>query len=131
MDHTNTNPETGRVEAIAALNDALRINSSNPMGMDRTVMAHGLVAHIKGLSSNVLPDWFLAREVRDFVAKFDAFSEDNDPYGERDYGSFEWRGEQCFWKIDYYDSDLSGGSSDPANPSVTARVLTIGTTRDY
>lgn len=131
MKPATTNPEMDRSERIAALNDALRTNNSNPQSMDRTVMAHGLVAHIEALSSNALPDWFLTREVREIVAKFDQFDRDNDPYGERDYGSFDWRGERCFWKIDYYDADLRGGSSDPANASITARVLTIGTTRDY
>jgi len=31
----------------------------------------------------------------------------------------------------YYNTDLSGGSSDPADPSITARVLTIATTAEY
>jgi hypothetical protein len=38
-------------------------------------------------------------KVRDFVD----FTEDNDPYGEHDFGSFTVSGVKIFWKIDYYD----------------------------
>jgi Protein of unknown function (DUF3768) len=34
---------------------------------------------------------------------FDAFTTDNDPCGERDFGSFLLDGEKLFWKIDYVD----------------------------
>lgn len=37
------------------------------------------------------------------VSKFDTFTEDNDPYGEHDFGSFTLStGDKCFWKIDDY-----------------------------
>ena len=65
------------------------------------------------------------------VMTFDAFTPDNDPYGERDFGDFEWNGVRCYWKIDYYDLDLKFGSSDPSNPAVTARVLTILRADEY
>ena len=32
------------------------------------------------------------------VATFDAFSADNDPHGEHDFGSFELAGDKFFWK---------------------------------
>ena len=123
--------ENGKAQRIAELNDALRKNSSNPFGHDMTVITHGIQAEISALESDTLPDWFLRGEIRKIVAEFDSFSEDNDPHGERDYGSFTWRNVRCFWKIDYYNTDLSGGSSDPADPSITARVLTIATTAEY
>ena len=44
-------------------------------------------------------------ELLDLVRWFDAFTPDNDPYGEHDFGSFSYAGETFFWKWDYYDVD--------------------------
>jgi hypothetical protein len=65
------------------------------------------------------------------VARYDAFSEDNDPYAEHDFGSLKFQGQTIFWKIDYYDTTLSAGSPDPSDPSVTTRVLTILLAQEY
>ena len=65
------------------------------------------------------------------VREFAAFSADNDPHGEHDFGSLEWRGTRLFWKIDCYDQKMRHGSPDPANPAVTTRVLTIMTAAEY
>jgi hypothetical protein len=65
------------------------------------------------------------------VSSFDAFSADNDPYGEHDFGSFDGAGEKIFWKIDYYDQNREAGSEDPANPDKTCRVLTIMLAGEY
>src|SRR5512146_2473350 len=59
------------------------------------------------------------------VAVFDDFCHANDPYEEHDFGSFEADGKTIFFKIDYYDRSLTHHSPDPADPSVTARVITI------
>jgi hypothetical protein len=40
------------------------------------------------------------------VRTFDAFTKDNDPYGEHDFGSFEFDGENVFWKIDLYEREV-------------------------
>ena len=61
----------------------------------------------------------------DRVRTFDSFSVANDPYGEHDFGSFEFGPDRFFWKIDYYDSRVEFGSPDPADPAVTTRILTI------
>ncbi|MGO9773217.1 MAG: DUF3768 domain-containing protein [Roseiarcus sp.] len=58
------------------------------------------------------------------VRAFDAFDEDNDPHGEHDLGVVDVAGVRYFWKIDYYDREMETLSPDPANPSVTTRVLT-------
>ncbi len=63
--------------------------------------------------------------VAEAVKSFDAFTEDNDPHLERDFGSVEVQGEKIFWKIDPYDLSLQYGSPDPSDAAVTHRVLTI------
>ena len=65
------------------------------------------------------------------VQQFDAFTTSNDPYGERDFGSFRYAAETIFWKFDYYDVDLQMHSPDPSDPTVTARVLTIMLADEY
>ena len=57
------------------------------------------------------------------IREYDSFSEDNDPYGEHDFGSLTWNGESIFWKIDYYDSVLRGWC-DPLSEKCV-RVLTV------
>jgi len=69
--------------------------------------------------------------IREKVERFDAFTEDNDPHGERDFGAFEHCGECIFWKIDYYAPDLLHGSEDPSDPKQTIRVLTIMLASEY
>jgi hypothetical protein len=63
------------------------------------------------------------KELLDVVRDYSDFSEANDPYGEHDFGSFDWSGEQLFWKIDYYDPELKR-YADPLSDECT-RVLTI------
>lgn len=86
--------------------------------------------------------WVLTCGVRDLgrdfnhlaieaVRRFDDFNQDNDPYGEHDFGSLNVAGHSLFWKIDYYDPSLTFGSSDPANPAVTRRVLTVMLASEY
>ena len=86
--------------------------------------------------------WMLTRGVADqgavFVAlatqavrSYDRFRAENDPYTEHDFGSFDLAGQKLFWKIDYYDSSLSYGSEDPANPGITRRVVTIMLASEY
>lgn len=65
------------------------------------------------------------------VGEFNKFTEDNDPYGERDFGSFEFQSNKLFWKIDYYDQDRVYGSPDPADQTKTTRVLTIMLADEY
>ena len=69
--------------------------------------------------------------ILDQVRRYDAFTPDNDPYWEHDFGSFRHVGETIFWKFDYYDVDLQMHSPDPSDPTVTARVLTIMLADEY
>ncbi|MEW8508949.1 MAG: DUF3768 domain-containing protein [Candidatus Thiodiazotropha sp.] len=71
------------------------------------------------------------REAIRAVHEFHTFTPDNDPWHEHDFGSVELSGEKIFWKIDYYNLDLSAGSEDPADETRTHRVLTIMLASEY
>jgi hypothetical protein len=73
----------------------------------------------------------LRAEVFERVRTFEAFTRDNDPLGEHDFGSFEVAGHKFFWKIDAYDAAMEFGSEDPADPAKTTRVLTIMLASEY
>lgn len=70
-------------------------------------------------------------EILTAVANFDRFDADNDPYGEHDFGAVELGPDRLFWKVDYYDQALTNHSPDPADPSLTKRVLTIMLAEEY
>jgi len=65
------------------------------------------------------------------VRRFDAFTPDNDPHKEHDFGSFTHEGQKLFWKMHYYDAACELGSDDPADPAKTVRVLTIMLAEEY
>jgi hypothetical protein len=100
---------------IATLND----NARRTFSGCRVVITSGIQA---------LADMdLLLRE----VAQFDAFTPDNDPYEEHDFGSLRHAGETVFWKFDYYDLDMAMHSPDATDQTVTARVLTIMLANEY
>lgn len=103
-------------EQIAQLNDRLRCRNRG-----------GRVMITRGIQALGMPE---IAALRALIAGFDAFTEDNGPYGEREFGSLDFQGEKVFWKIDYYDIDLQGLSPDPASPEVTTRVMTIMLTEE-
>ena len=102
---------------VAALNDALRRHRTG----GRLFLTPGVVRMGDEAVKMVLAT----------VAAFTAFTDDNDPHGEHDFGAFQHDGMRLFWKVDYYDTDLRYGSPDPANPAVTIRVLTIMLADEY
>lgn len=94
----------------------------------RTTMSGGTVVMTAGVDA--LPSDVKAMVVRT-VATFSDFNTDNDPHREHDFGSFTLTGRKFFFKLDYYDSTLTYGSDDPADPTKTTRVLTIMLAEEY
>lgn len=115
---------------LALQNDIFRTASINPlmlrekylMGLEgQTVTTEGVRA--LGLIEMV--------DVLELVALFNEFTHENDPYGQHDYGSFDFKGKRIIWRIDYYDNDYRGGSPEPTDPKQTKRVLTIMLPSEY
>jgi len=105
-------PDTDR---IRELNDELR-----------TSFKGGKIATTPGvLALGDLPA--ILKQLREFSD----FDPGNDTYGEHDFGSFRHNVQLLFWKIDYYDPELMMGSSDPAEPALTSRVLTLMLSDEY
>jgi uncharacterized protein DUF3768 len=104
-------------DRIRTLNDELRHNL--PSG--HAVVTAGVAA---------LGPEAVARIVKT-IAVYDDFCHANDPYEEHDFGSFEADGHRIFFKIDYFDKTLTFHSPDPADSSVTERVITIMLAEEY
>lgn len=104
-------------ERIRVLNDWLRIHGAG----GRVMMTSGIAA---------LGDE-QRRKMVAAIRSFDAFTEDNDPHGEHDCAVLEVNGLSVMFKIDYYDLTLSSHSPNPADPSVTRRVLTVMLADEY
>lgn len=120
-----------RAERIARLNDLAR----RAMGIACVVVATEGVRALPEADQS---------QLRELVETFDAFTLNNDPFGERDFGAIYqgldgvWStlrpvdvAVTVFWKIDAYDRALRFGSEDPADPAVTRRVLTIMLASEY
>lgn len=109
-------------QLIRDAKDAFRRGSLNIPG--ERLITRGLAALIETAGSTPL-------DVMQIVMRFDTFTEDNDPYGTHEFGSFEFQGQTCFWKLDLYDNELINGSPDPADLLKTKRVLTIMLASEY
>jgi Protein of unknown function (DUF3768) len=106
-----------RTDQICALNDQLR-----------QTLTTGLVVITPGVAA--LGPVPVERIVKT-VSVYDDFCRANDPHEEHDFGVFEAEGQTIFFKIDYYDNTLSHHSPDPADPSVTKRIITIMLSEEY
>ena len=63
------------------------------------------------------------------IRMYNDFGEDNDPYGEHDFGSLRWEDDKVFWKIDYYDQNMEYGA-EPLNPECK-RAMTVMLAEEY
>jgi hypothetical protein len=106
-----------KAEAIRNLNDRFR----KTLEGGRALVTRDVLARGEAFASQVIAA----------VKAFDAFTPDNDPYGEHDFGAIEIDGARVFFKIDYHDLGEQAGSPDPADPTVTVRVLTIMLAEEY
>ena len=109
---------------VAALNDAFRKGQRPELG--RIVITASARDAVAAWPLGVLG-------LNERVRAFNTFTPGNDPWGERDFGSFEHAGLSINWKIDYYDraSNLTAGAEDPTDPETCERVLTIMLAEDY
>ena len=125
-----------RKEAIAQQNDRFRraicgkLDHPEDKGLR---VPNGRLVWTQGI--NALGSVFLA-DALEAVAKFDAFGEDNDPYGTREFAALEISHEgqavKIYWKIDCYsDQSFNYGSEDPADMDKTCRVLTLLLPSEY
>jgi hypothetical protein len=102
---------------IRALNDQLRQNLTGGMA----VITPGVAALGPAAVDRIVKT----------IALFDDFCHANDPHEEHDFGAFEADGHMIMFKIDYLDRELSMHSPDPADPSVTHRIITIMLAEEY
>lgn len=105
------------VACIRELNDRLR-----------TTLEGGQILVTAGI--NALGPVAVAMIMRE-IAEFDDFSADNDPHGEHDCAILTVGGLRVLWKIDCYDTDHRHHSSDPSDPQVTSRVITVMLVEEY
>ncbi|AMJ61509.1 DUF3768 domain-containing protein [Bosea sp. PAMC 26642] len=116
MNDTPPSPEASTA-TVRALNDAFRQTFlGGTVVMTAAVTALGRASQAEIISQ---------------VRCYGEFNEANDPFGEHDFGAFTLAGEKLFFKIDYYNRDMTAGSENPADPRVTSRVLTIMCASDW
>ena len=111
-----------KTQTIRQLNDRFRAGDTTIPG--QIMITRGLVDLLQ--ESGQAPE-----DLMYHVRSYDRFTEENDPHHEHDFGSFQFQGCPCFWKVDYYSPDLKWGSEDPSDPKKTARVLTVMLAEEY
>lgn len=107
--------QPSRTEIIGALNDRCR------QGLDRrsrTVVTRSCLATFAEAG---LPAIAVQLEIMAALRTYTFDARDQ----ERNRGEFKLRGHTVYFTIDYYDLALEYGSEDPADTSITRRVLTI------
>lgn len=112
------------VKRIAKLNDAFRASIQKPISEQRLGQVF-CTASIMALS-----DYDIASIVEK-VRLFDTFDESNDPYAEHDFGSFTYKDNKIYWKIDYEDPCLEYQPKYTSEQNEPNRILTIMLSQDW
>lgn len=94
----------------------------------RKTFTGGQVLLTAGINAKPTDD---VANILSMVRNFNKFTPDNDPYGEHDFGSFDYKSDKIFWKIDYYDKNYQYLSENPSNPNITNRVMTVMLASEY
>ena len=111
---------------IARQNDEFRRTyGQSPRIQGRIMMTAGVAAF----------DALAMQRIQSAIVLFNAFSRDNDPYGEHDFGAFtitvDDEDKVIWFKIDLYDQAYAGGAEQPDDPAQTRRVMTIMLPSEY
>ena len=120
-------------EVIRATNDFIRktiwLHLGKTMTLNNVLSEEGWPISYRAIWTPLIdevrknnPDRF--NEIISAVETYDRF-EDNDTYGEHDFGAFDSQDEKVFWKFDYYDQNYEYFC---ANGN---RVLTIMFAEEY
>ena len=108
------------VEIIAKQNDRFRRTWGADFTISGRIAVMGDVAKLPP-SSQV--------QIMQAVQKFNTFTEDNNPHGERNFGVFiitnDGKNLELYWKIDLYNHFNDAGSDVSHDLQVPRRVLTI------
>ena len=106
-----------KTERIRELNDQFRQN----MPQGKVVLTPGILTHPQHIE-----------EILNRILQFDDFTTDNDPHQEHDFGNFYVDNVgKIFWKMDYYNRDMTKGSEDPSDAVQTTRIMTIMLASEY
>jgi hypothetical protein len=117
---------THETSRIALQNDHFRVT----LGMDAGIQ--GKIVLTLGVQE-LMPEY--GAEILLKLSQYAEFSEDNDPWAARDFGTItvgrpgEYH--RLYWKIDLYDLDYDFGSEAPSDTSQTRRVLTLLLPSEY
>ena len=116
-DATNLDSQDRQTELCRTLNDRLR-----------TTFTGGTIVVTQGVRA--LEDKTL-NQLMPAIQSFSAFTPDNDPYGEHDFGEVTIDGVRVWFKIDVYDLTLQYRSPDPSDAAVSKRVMTLMLPEEY
>lgn len=109
---------TDRLSRIAELNDRCRLGLDRNARIVITATCLATLAGDGGTANEILAQAAVMAAVRRYIFQ-------PGDGGERARGEFQIGTETVRFTIDYYDPSLEWGSGNPADPSITTRVMTI------
>jgi len=105
----------------SATYDALRRRFPHIMPPDLLLITVGVKTLIKMGGPRASMGVLDMSELGKLIQGYSSFDEGNDPYGEHDFGAFEFRDKKLFWKIDDYTEQ----------PEPYRHVLTVMLAEEY